>query len=581
MTFALMGLAACTDKVDYEPTEMPAGQEVYFPNNGQTTFALATDQSSVAVEVLRTNSADAVSVPVTATATVGGAATSIFNVPATVNFAAGSKQADITISFDFSQIEPDTEYTVTLKIDGADRSAYGLGEQTVTISYAPWSDWKKLDGDGTYTPAFYSWGIPDVPVSIYVRNSLINPDNVEYLIPGLYDDDFILQLNKKTNVVTIPRFDTGDIDDDDSVIYGIGSSSFGWSGDYADFNEPSEYDPERGLFTLSITFYSNLGAWAPVTEYVQLPGFADLNVYFANAGTLISEDNIEYTMVDITKSNDLAAFTYTFKQGYLDEDEIKAIVKEMEEDENPTFETASGTFKFPVTEEDYYTLITVGYDEGYNPVCYNVFRFYVEINGVDWNAGWISLGKIKYTDGFFAGAYYNDAYTWLAEIQENNDYPGYYRVVKPYADAPFASEWDIERGHYYVYIDATDPDDVWVDVSYICYGAYVASLTSGKMADGKITFPANSLGFFGGYDEKGNQIWYALWDEPVDIVNFNEDDDDEDLEDDEEVAAAAQNFHAPMAITNSKVSRKPAKMSARMDKKAAIKARRAAKRIQQ
>lgn len=40
LAFAMMGLAACTDKVDYDPIEAPTGQEVYFPQNGQTEYAL-------------------------------------------------------------------------------------------------------------------------------------------------------------------------------------------------------------------------------------------------------------------------------------------------------------------------------------------------------------------------------------------------------------------------------------------------------------------------------------------------------------------------------------------------------------
>ncbi len=552
LAFAMMGLAACTDKVDYDPIEAPTGQEVYFPQNGQTEYALQPDQTSVDVEILRQNAAGALNVGLTYTATADGEATDIFSVPASVSFPDGAKSAVVTINFDFSDITPETEYSVTLHIEGEDRSPYGPAEQTVSFTYAPWEEWQLMDGDGVYSPAFFNFGAAYVEVPIYTRKSLLNPAQVQYMIPGLYDEDLIINYNSDTRDVTVPRFSTG-VEDADEMIYGMDSytvwSTLFHSSNFPPENYPSTYDPERGLFTLSITYYTpEAGPWGPVTEFVQLPGFADLNVYFATSGTFIDENSVEYTMVNITKSNDVNSFAYTFKYGDLTDEEVETIVEEMKANENPELQYASGTFKFPVTEDGYYTLVTVGYDASNTPVCDNVFRFRVEISQKDWNAGWTSLGQVRYTDAFFY--YYYGLTTWMVEIQESNETPGLFRLVKPYASAPFADEFDVASGHYYLQIDATDPDAVYIDTQMLSIGYYVGCFDTGTYADGKITFPAGSLAYY-------DNGWYADCEEAATIVNFNAPTTgDEDLE--PSVQNATRRAHKLVS------TKAPAKRNARM-----------------
>lgn len=554
LAFAMMGLAACTDKVDYDPVEVPTGQEVYFPQNGQTEYALQPDQSSVDVEILRQNAAGALNVGLTYTATADGEATDIFTVPASVSFPDGAKSAVVTILFDFSDITPETEYSVTLHIEGEDRSPYGPAEQTVSFSYAPWEEWQPMEGNGVYSPAFFNFGAADVEVPIYTRKSLLNPAQVQYMIPGLYADDLIINYNSDTKAVTVPRFDTGDKDGDE-VIYGMDSYTY-WSTifvhpSYPAEDYPSTFNPERGLFTLSMTFFTpNAGPWLPMTEYVQLPGYADLNVYFATAGTFIDENSVEYTMVNITKSNDVNSFAYTLKYGDLTDEEVKTVVEEMKANENPDLQFASGTFKFPVTEDGYYTLVTVGYDASNTPVCDNAFRFKVEISQKDWNAGWTSLGQVRYTDAFFY--YYYGLTTWMVEIQESDETPGLFRLVKPYASAPFADEFDVESGHYYLQIDATDPDAVFIDTQMLSIGFYVGCFDTGTYADGKITFPAGALAFYLPSDG-----WCADYDKEATIVNFNAPTTgDEDLE--PSTQSATRKAH------NLVSTKAPAKRNARM-----------------
>lgn len=567
LAFAMMGLTACTDSVDYEAAEMPANAQVYFSETASTDFQLAENQDKVSVNIYRQNTSGSIEVALAYQATADGEATDIFSVPAAVTFPDGSNEAVVDVFFDFSNIVPNTQYAVTLKIVGDERSPYGPGEQTLTLAYSPWSEWERMDGEGVYTSNFLTGA--DEVTSVYTRRSLLNDYQVQYLIPGgknsfTYGDDMLLEVNLTDNSVSVPVFQTGYVDSDE-YIYGADSEYF-WTVmiPRPEYAEPSTFDPERGLFTLSITYYTpNAGAWLPTTEYLQLPGFADLNIYFANAGQYIDENNQEYAVVNITKSDDVASFAYRFVQGYLGDAAIAKIVAEMEADENPKLETASGTFKFPVNESDYYTIVTVGYDQSGEPVCSNSFSFNCELTQVDWNEGWTSLGEALYTDAFLSPYYFYDTYSWAVEVQESQKTPGLYRLVKPYAAAPFAEDMEIDRGHFYVYIDATNPNDVWVEPSLTSTGWYIASLGAGTMTDGKITFSGADTAIFMGYDDNGEQVWYSYCeDESVVVLDLTPEQSGEDL------TESITRFSAP---AKTRTVKSPAQMSARFGGDAGVK----------
>ena len=98
----------------------------------------------------------------------------------------------------------------------------------------------------------------------------------------------------------------------------------------------------------------------------------------------------------------------------------------------------------------------------------------------------------------------------------------YKRQVKPYGSNPY--EEPTERGHYYVYIDASNPDAVVVDPSLTSYGYYVLSAPGvvGKLVDGtKFVFPANSLGVFNGYNEDGSMNVLAAWSEEATLLDLD------------------------------------------------------------
>lgn len=127
----------------------------------------------------------------------------------------------------------------------------------------------------------------------------------------------------------------------------------------------------------------------------------------------------------------------------------------------------------------------------------------------------------KYRDAVFQDWFSisNKNYERDIEIQERDDKPGYYRMFDVYNASYMSGMFGSSMGgncvyQSYTYVDATDPDKVWIptfkcglilhsDYGEVSIGSYVvenaddfgASITSvyGKLKDGVIEFPSGSL----------------------------------------------------------------------------------------
>ncbi|MBR6054769.1 MAG: hypothetical protein IKP46_05465 [Bacteroidales bacterium] len=134
-------------------------------------------------------------------------------------------------------------------------------------------------------------------------------------------------------------------------------------------------------------------------------------------------------------------------------------------------------------------------------------------------APWKSLGKARYRDGYVAGWYNIETLEYEVEIQENELYPGYYRLVNPYGAAfPYNEEGDYDTDQdYYMEIHAENPKGVWIPLhwsnmhwsdGYFYFGslagyyiekggstveAQIEAGNTGTLVDGVITFPVNGL----------------------------------------------------------------------------------------
>lgn len=226
--------------------------------------------------------------------------------------------------------------------------------------------------------------------------------------------------------------------------------------------------------------------------------------------------------IEITRKNTSGAATVPF--------EIKENTDEVFDVKAAEFadgqETAQFTVNFPKAEvgKTYTLNITVSdpqftsaiYSQN-NSVTFNVTRvkwndtgYYIDSNGVKQD-GWA-----LYTEDFLTTFYGVQNVTFPTRLQERDDRPGYFRMVNTYGENYIYNDpgdWD-ETMDYYIYIDATDPDKVYIPekchtgMSWT-YGAFrVFSLAGyylakgdkqqaedyyGTYANGKITFPAGSL----------------------------------------------------------------------------------------
>lgn len=529
LALAVVAMCGCTNEVEYDPAAPMTNAQVFFASNSQSSFDLTEGQGSVTVEVSRVNTSGALTVDLTSSAVVinGSASedTDIFTVPSSVSFADGSKTAPVNITFDFNEIKSETDYVVTLDLLGDELSEYGKTQQEVKIMYAPWSEWQTMKGECEYINGS-PFGFADY-LSIETRKSLLDNNKVQYRIPDLIanDYDILLNVDLSTNVVTVPVQETGYKNNGNMVMvcdtYTFYSEVA--QGTPENYLGASFFDSETGKITINTAFYFIDGGirwWGANYDYVQLPGYPNYNVTVSNAGTYISEQGQEFTILSAVKGSDVASYAIELYQGNLDEAAVKEKADAIVANTETVLYTDNRDFQFPVFEEDYYTCVTVSYDSEGISRGYNYYVFYNELNGFDWNEGWTTVAeKARFNDVFFAGLLVNGLYGWEVEVQKNDENPGIYRIVKPYANNIYDEE--VERGHYYVVIDASNPDAVNVLPSYTSFGYYVLSSAPGKLVDGtKFVFPGSTLGVFNGYNEDGSFKVLTGWTEEAVLLDL-------------------------------------------------------------
>ena len=139
-------------------------------------------------------------------------------------------------------------------------------------------------------------------------------------------------------------------------------------------------------------------------------------------------------------------------------------------------------------------------------------------------------GWAMYTDDVISALFGVGNPVFPTRVQERDDMPGYFRLINTYgAKYPYndPGDWD-ESKDYYIYIDATDPEKVWIPncnmgVAWSTYGfMHVYSMVGlgierdkkdyidgnyGTYANGKITFPKGALLF--GMENYKDCAWYT------------------------------------------------------------------------
>lgn len=265
---------------------------------------------------------------------------------------------------------------------------------------------------------------------------------------------------------------------------------------------------------------------------LMLPGAPNLDISIT-IDEIVEKDGKEYIPVNFTLDDDIEKAKVAMVEGEYSSKAVESIESgEIQSDEI----TKSGQYLFPYEKDGVFTIIAVPYYKGESKTAeYQTKEFSYK------HEGWQNIGTAMYTEGFIA-----DCEVWVdnievvttaVEAQESTEKPGLFRLIDPYGPGYAYNEkgdYDADH-HYYMEIDASDPDRVilnemtegcglsfsfgrtvfWSRAGYYLsdeIGKTVAEVEEmgvyGKKVGNTITFPENAL-LIKFIDALGVQdVWY-------------------------------------------------------------------------
>lgn len=208
-----MALTSCddVDEYAYTPADKLTNAQAFFSNELASSVSLSSLESSFDVTISRSTDAAAVSVPVQIEASAD-----YFTVPSSVDFAAGSTTAKLTIGYDADKLGFDNKQTISIVIPEEYATPYGISTYSFTaVIPAPW----KSLGKGTIVDDFVTtfYGVDNVSWEVEIQENemfpgfyrVVNPYCADYPYndPGDWDTttDFYLEIHAEDpNKVYIP-----------------------------------------------------------------------------------------------------------------------------------------------------------------------------------------------------------------------------------------------------------------------------------------------------------------------------------------------------------------------------------------
>ena len=525
-----LGFSACTEEVEYTPAEAPTNAQVYFSNTNGAQIDLAQDAKSFDIAVSRVVAGAAASIDVTVTA--DEAANEIFEFPATVEFADSAATAVYTVAVkEGVTLEYDAYNSITLAFDEALTTPYGNGSYTFAVGVpAPWGAWKEMKG--TYNFSLYVSGAYAIPV--YYREHMLDATKGQFLLGFTkigVNEDVIVDYNKETGACQV------------GIHYFLDNSTYGpvYLSDMPNYPltegltydaYPCTYDAEKGLFSLNLIYFisealgsSASGYFAKGVETLQLDGYyvPDYSLNMEYRGNYVDNNGTNNAVISTTKGVDVAQYLMTVVSA--DDDTDAAIKGMLAGTVACDTLTEAGFYAYPITESGNYKALAITFDaEGKAVEAFSTeFEFWVAGDSNPWE----SLGYAIYTDDIVS-VYLQDGpanLSYPVEVRENKEQPGLYRIINPYEY--FGADTSKE---YYIEIDATDPEGVWINGYYdtgldigagnILVSSYASYLLSndqdatkedakeaglcGILADGVISFPEKGLVY-----AMGSKLYYG------------------------------------------------------------------------
>ena len=566
--------------------------------NGGAYFALDLP-AKVTLPEPTVNMDTVYAVTVTRTATEGALtvnvegynADNLFTFPQTVTFADGQATADYLIGYTYSpeNFPGDTYFEIDLQLDGL-TSPYGnvtyQFEAGIAAHYDPW----EFIGYGTYTNQADMFGEVTEDCPLYRRESQDTPGIYQYNIgsvempvvtekDGVYvienqdnlvsEDNWVWYLQAATGASAYQPVNIRFIAEPNEAVEGdywlsVGRQFSGYTdGNYgqcdlvgcwenwgeAEDYHTSVYEASKGLFSLNIAFVVSAGYFSYGFDYFQLDGFTNYEMELTYNGNYVNAGR-EYAIVYAYMNENCTSFVYKLYQGALSDEEIAQYGKELETDDTATSIDESTYLQIgPMTEDGPYTLIAVAFD-GREAVSVNslVFNFESVMKSPD---QFKTTGYVAYTDAYMNTFFTLGTDPYYVYISEDPDTPGFFALEDPYgASYPWndPGDWDTSVTSY-LYVDATDPNGVWIPWSdqtlhwsytfstpaqnydiYLlaCYsmagfymeyqGATLAQMKAsgycGTFANKQITFPVDALaiiadGYLGTTQLNSGSLYYA------------------------------------------------------------------------
>lgn len=438
-----VALTSCSDDNEYVPAGASAG--AYFSNTVATQYTVTPDETSVAVEVLRTKDAGN-TFEVTAVDPSG-----LFTVPTTVTFDGNSLTSAINIAFDADKLETDKPYPLTLTLGGA--TAYGKTSIDITIKKGDPVVIEKI-GNGTYT-YYCIWSGDDTDLPVTRTYDPSNPNYITYTVGnwgGGTNFNIVAPDASKveadgTYEVVVPCQYTGYTDSQYGPVYVADMYNY-----FADYNdEPATgekyagecyYDVNRGTYALRLIYYIpqyETGSYylgEVEYEYLQMDGYPVYDVEVTYNGLFISKNGSMAAKTTITSGADVAVTKAVMVEGNDPQAGITAILANADGVQEFTDHTINADFE--VTGSGSYCVVAVTFDAAGEAQAANYDKFTIQLG--DDNANWNELGNADFIDGWCArGFQYQDGtsvdpanYMYSVPVQVNKEDPTLFRLVQPY-----------------------------------------------------------------------------------------------------------------------------------------------------
>ena len=564
-----LGLAACSNnEYEYTPAEVTPGAQVFFPLSNESSVDLTISSTSFNIPVQRTDSAEALTVGLK----VEGDTKGIYSFPTTVSFAANQAKTNISVGVDNSKLQYDSLQTVTVTItDEKNTTPYGPSAYTFKVGApSPLTPWVTNPtafrngggigefplgtmGTGTYTFTTYAEGDQE-GVKVSMRQNTAQPDVVQFKIDAwgagddFYTDDGVEVILDGTwdadlgvYRIYLPFTNTGyhnstydeDVYVSDIVTYAQWRTANGATDDtgwplITWERTPSYYDPVSGKFSLYMSYFISKGSFGQSYEYLQMDGFyvPDYSAKLTYKGVLNGVDDLTYAAADLelgVDAKDVRAIVMT------QDDDASAVADALAAGELEGLAVEGGRIEVPFDAEELATpklrLIVAVIEEG---EVLSVAQANFEYYGGAPNP-WTNLGTGSFTDDFILPLFGYDPDDYPVDIQESNETPGVYRLLKMFSAV--AADFGIDSGTGDVLVNAADPDFVYIEkqdlglmmgsngpfsistdagelVTERGFDAVKAQLPDifGKLKDGVITFPVLSE-----KGQDGSTINYQLW----------------------------------------------------------------------